>query len=307
MNSSSSRLNLDQSEDFQKILSVFSDYITEKIDSLIPLPQGIERRVIEAMRYTAINGGKRLRPLIVVECANIFSVPKEKSIWAGIAVELVHSYSLIHDDLPVMDNDITRRGKPTCHVAFDEATALLAGDGLLTLAFKILSDPRTHSDARIRSLLVDSLSSAAGPYGMISGQMLDLLTERVPYSKSEVLRLYKLKTGLLIASACEFGCILGNADSKSSSILRDFGINLGIAFQIADDLLDYTNSADQSNAEISNQNTKIEHSIVSVYGPERSRILAKEFINKAISSLESFGNEARVLRYIASFAIQRSY
>ncbi|HEX9490398.1 MAG TPA: polyprenyl synthetase family protein, partial [Stellaceae bacterium] len=217
------------------------------LDKLIAVPAGLESRVFEAMRYAALAPGKRLRPFLVLAGSQLFAVSRRSALQVAAAIELVHAYSLVHDDLPAMDNSDLRRGRPTCHKAFDDATAILAGDGLLTLAFEVLAHTDTHGDPAVRCELVASLAQAAGSHGMVGGQMIDLIAEHRPdLDIGAITRLQRLKTGALIAFACESGAVLGKASVEVRLALRGYAHDLGLAFQIADDLLDVEGSAGET-------------------------------------------------------------
>ena len=209
----------EQSTSVAAALDSFAAAMNEVLDTLLPLPEGGERRVVEAMRYASLDGGKRLRPFLVIESAALFDVGKVNALRAAAALEMVHCYSLVHDDLPAMDDDDLRRGRPVTHKAYGEATAILAGDGLLTQAFAVLADPATHEDPSVRLSLVSTLAHAAGPSGMVGGQMLDLLAEKAPVQSSDVERMQSMKTGKLLTAACEFGAILGGATQKQKQSL----------------------------------------------------------------------------------------
>ena len=228
--------------DFSTKLIDFTTRFNEQLPSFFPLPDGAEKRVVEAMFYSVSNGGKRLRPFLVTECAKLFGVKETQSLTAAVALELLHSYSLIHDDLPAMDNDDLRRGKPTCHKKFDEATAILAGDGLLTYAFELLTKPEAAADDATRCRLIALLANAAGAFdGMVAGQMLDLYTEQADadYHLEEIIKhIEEMKTGRLLRFACEAGAVLGHADDLQRDLLITYSRKIGIAFQIADDILD---------------------------------------------------------------------
>src|SRR4051812_26693328 len=195
------------------------------------------------MRYSALAPGKRMRPLLVLASASLFGVARRSALQVAAAIEMVHAYSLIHDDLPAMDNSDLRRGRPTCHKQFDDATAVLAGDGMLTLAFGVLADPDTHGDPAVRCELVAALSQAAGSAGMVGGQMIDLIAETQTLDIGEITRLQRMKTGALIAFACESGAVLAKAPAELRLALRGYAHDLGLAFQIADDLLDVEGTA----------------------------------------------------------------
>lgn len=275
------------------------------LDALLPLPNGKERQVVEAMRYAALEGGKRLRPFLVVASANLFGETEVRSLRAAAAVEMVHCYSLVHDDLPAMDDDDLRRGRPTCHKAYDEATAILAGDGLLTQAFSVLSDAETHPDATVRIGLVAALAQAAGAYGMVGGQMLDLVAESQDLTEQEVSHLQSLKTGCLLATSCQMGAILGQAGPEKTQVLQDFGQILGAAFQIADDLLDVEASAADMGKAVGKDETAGKATFISLYGPERARKKSKSLVDQAVTLLDGFGREAEPLRQAAHFSVTR--
>jgi farnesyl diphosphate synthase len=276
------------------------------LDKLIPVPEGLEGRVFEAMRYAALAPGKRLRPFLVLASAQLFSVGRRSALQAASAIELVHAYSLVHDDLPAMDNSDLRRGRPTCHKAFDEATAILAGDGLLTLAFEVLAEPDTHGDPAVRCELTASLARAAGAGGMVGGQMIDLIAERRrDLDIGAITRLQRLKTGELIACACESGAILGKAPPELRAALRAYAHDLGLAFQIADDLLDVEGSAGETGKPVGQDAAAGKATFVSILGAERARAQAEVLVRQAIAHLELFQAKADLLREAAQFVIDR--
>ena len=276
------------------------------LDKLIPVPPDLEARVCEAMRYAAIAPGKRLRPFLVLASAQLFSVARRGALQAAAAVELVHAYSLVHDDLPAMDNSDLRRGRPTCHKAFDEATAILAGDGLLTLAFEVLADTDTHGDPAVRCELVAALAQAAGASGMVGGQMIDLIAEHRPdLDIGAITRLQRLKTGALIAFSCEAGAILGKSPIEPRLALRGYAHDLGLAFQIADDLLDVQGSAGETGKPVGQDAAAGKATFVSILGVERARAQAQLLVDQANRHLEMFGERGDLLRQAARFAIER--
>ncbi|MEM6491694.1 MAG: polyprenyl synthetase family protein, partial [Pseudomonadota bacterium] len=225
---------------FKAALGEVAAAVERRIEALLPNGEGPEARLFEAMRYVCLGGGKRLRPFLCVASADLFDVSRERSERAAAAIEMIHCYSLAHDDLPAMDDDDLRRGRPTAHKAFDDATAILAGDALLTFAFEVLAEADTHHEPIVRSELCVALAKAAGAHGMVGGQMIDLMAETRPIQDAEgVTRLQQMKTGALIAVSCEMGAILGRADAAQKQALRGYAHDLGLAFQIADDLLDY--------------------------------------------------------------------
>lgn len=264
-----------------------------------------EAKVLEAMRYSALSGGKRLRPFLTVSSASLFGVSMESALQAAAAIEFVHTYSLVHDDLPAMDNDPLRRGKPSCHVKFGEAAAILAGDGLLTLAFEVLADPNVHADAAVRCEMIRSVAQAAGYTGMVGGQMMDLEAEHKKLSLDEIIRLQRLKTGELFAVSCEAGAILGKAPSAMRNRLKAYANDMGLAFQITDDLLDAEGSRVETGKEVNKDKNAGKATLVSVMGIERAREHAQFLVKQAISHLDTFDKKADHLRMLAEFVITR--
>ena len=269
-------------------------------------------RLLEAMRYASLGGGKRFRPFLVVETAALFGVAREGALMVGAALECVHSYSLIHDDLPAMDNDALRRGRPTVHKAFDEATAILAGDGLLSIAFDILSRPDTHPNPAIRIELVLALARAAGLGGMVGGQMLDLSAEarfadrlQRAFEESEIITLQTMKTGALLGFACLAGATLGEATADKRDALRRYGSALGQAFQIADDLLDVEGDAATLGKAAGKDAAVGKATLVSVLGPANARARLETLVAKAEVALTPFGEDAALLRAAARFVAER--
>ena len=280
--------------------------ITEvAMEKLIPEGEGPEAKLLKAMRYAAFSGGKRLRPFIVLTCADLFDVPRLCSQRVAAAVEMVHTYSLIHDDLPAMDNDNLRRGKPTCHIKFDEATAILAGDGLLTLAFQVLSDEPTHVNPEVRGELILEMAKAIGARGMVGGQMLDLLAEGEEFAVPEIARLQRMKTGALINFSCQAGAILGKASENQRHMLNAFAHDLGLAFQIIDDLLDVEGTVEETGKEVNKDARAGKQTFVSLLGPERARDQAKILSAQAIKHLEIFEEKGNLLSQLVQFLVQR--
>jgi farnesyl diphosphate synthase len=274
-------------------------------DQLLQLPTDPSSCLVEAMRHAAIGGGKRLRPLLVCASADLFGVPRAQSLRAGLAVECIHVHSLIHDDLPCMDDDDFRRGKATVHIAYDEATAVLAGDALLALAFEIICSPDTHPDAQVRAELTRDLAFAAGAYGMAGGQMLDLLTPESPLDIEAIARLQRMKTGAIIGWAVEAGAILGGASPEQRLSLRGYAHNVGLAFQIADDLLDADGDANVVGKRLRKDDVQGKETFVSLLGKDRARRQAELLVDQAIEHLRSFGSPADLLASIAIFTISR--
>jgi len=281
------------------------------LDRLLPPVEADTRKLDEAMRYACLNGGKRLRALLVVATADLFAVPRERSLRVAAAIEMLHAYSLVHDDLPCMDDDDLRRGKPTVHRAFDEATAVLAGDGLHTEAFRVLADPATHADAAIRGELVAGLALAAGARGMVGGQAIDLAAEErtaagLPLTYTETTRLQALKTGALIGFSAEAGAILAGADAAARVVLRDYAADLGLAFQIADDILDHEGSADELGKAVGKDAAAGKATFVGLLGLEPARVKARALTNSAKTRVSAqFGPGSVVLQDLAEFVITR--
>jgi farnesyl diphosphate synthase len=275
------------------------------INRLLAAPPGLEARVYDAMRYSALAPGKRLRPLLALASARLFGVAKRSALQVAAAIEMVHAYSLIHDDLPAMDDSDLRRGRPTCHKEFDEATAVLAGDGLLTMAFEVLAHPDTHGDPGVRCELVAALASAAGAAGMVGGQMIDLIAERQTLDIGAITRLQRMKTGALIAFSCEAGAILAKAATELRTALRGYAHDLGLAFQIADDLLDVEGSAAETGKPVGADAAAGKATFVSILGAERARGQAELLIEQAVAHLDLFEQRAELLRQVARFVVNR--
>jgi len=275
------------------------------LDRLLGAPPGLEARVYDAMRYSALAPGKRLRPLLVLASARLFGVAKRSALQVAAAIEMVHAYSLIHDDLPAMDDSDLRRGRPTCHKEFDEATAVLAGDGLLTMAFEVLAHPDTHGDSAVRCELVAALASAAGAAGMVGGQMIDLIAEKQTLDIGAITRLQRMKTGALIAFSCEAGAILAKTASELRTALRGYAHDLGLAFQIADDLLDVEGSAAETGKPVGADAAAGKATFVSILGAERARAQAGLLIDQAVAHLDLFEQRAELLRQVARFVVNR--
>ena len=264
-----------------------------------------EGKVIEAMRYSALAGGKRLRPFLTVESAKLFGVNPEAALFTAAAIEFVHTYSLVHDDLPAMYNDDFRRGKPSCHKQFGEAAAILAGDALLTFAFEVLANPRVHPDANVRCELIRSVARASGVRGMVGGQMMDLDAEHQTLGAEEVIRLQRLKTGELFAVSCEAGAILGKSPEPMRARLQRYAHDMGLAFQITDDLLDVEGTRTETGKGVRKDEHAGKATLVSVLGLERAREQAKTLSEQAIDHLSAFDGRADKLRELARFVIVR--
>ena len=290
---------------FNTALAEAAQLTDRTLDALIPVPPGLEARVFEAMRYAALAPGKRLRPFLVMAGAQLFGVARSSALQAAAAIELVHAYSLVHDDLPAMDNSDLRRGRPTCHKAFDDATAVLAGDGLQTLAFEVLAHPDTHGDPAVRCELVTSLAQASGSAGMVGGQLIDLIAETRTLDLDAITRLQRMKTGALIAFSCEAGGILGKASAEKRRALRGYAHDLGLAFQIADDLLDVEGSAGETGKPVGQDAAAGKATFVSILGIDRARDQAETLVRQAIAHLEVFEGQAELLRDAARFVVER--
>lgn len=274
-------------------------------DALLEVPDDARGRLYQAMRHSAIGGGKRLRPLLVKASSALFGVAEESGLRVGLAVECIHVYSLIHDDLPAMDDDDMRRGKPSTHIAFDEATAILAGDCLHDLAFGLLTEEATHSDPFVRCELVRALALASGPAGMAGGQMMDLVAETENFDLPTITRLQQLKTGALIAFSIEAGAILGRASAEARVHMSGYAHDLGLAFQIADDLMDVSGDPERAGKALGKDAAAGKATFVSELGEARAREQARMLIDQAKSHLRSYGEEADLLRHIADFVVTR--
>ena len=279
--------------------------IDQDFEQLLASPGDARDPLYAAMRHAAIGGGKRLRPLLVVATASLFHVGRDVALRVGTAVEAIHVYSLIHDDLPCMDDDDMRRGKPTVHRAYDEATAVLAGDSLHALAFEILANSGTHSDPFIRSELIATLALASGPDGMAGGQMMDLEAEKSTFDLPTVTRLQALKTGALIAASVEMGAILGHVPPEGRTHLRGYARDIGLAFQIADDILDVEGDPELAGKALHKDADAGKGTFVSLMGLDRAKQQASMLVEQAIGQLSSYGQEADLLRAIASYITQR--
>jgi farnesyl diphosphate synthase len=301
--------------DFTQRLTAVATETEALLDSLLdgaalPGEPARPRRLLDAMRWSALGGGKRLRPFLVVETAALFGASRDGALLAGCALELLHCYSLVHDDLPAMDNDDVRRGKPTVHRQFDEATAILAGDALLTLAFDIMARDEVHADAGVRIGLVRELARAAGLGGMAGGQMLDLAAEgrfeaKRALSETEIVTLQAMKTGALIRFACNAGALLGQADAPARASVERYGAAIGQAFQIADDLLDVEGDSAQLGKAAGKDAAAGKATLVAVLGVPAARARLDQLIAEADAALAPFGAKADTLRATARFIAER--
>jgi farnesyl diphosphate synthase len=279
--------------------------VDARFDRLLALPGDPRDDLYRAMRHAAIGGGKRLRPLLTFATARLFGVDRDAAIAAGCAIEAIHVYSLIHDDLPAMDDDDLRRGKPTVHKAFSEATAILAGDCLHALAFEWLADADVHPDPFVRAELVADLARASGPSGMAGGQMMDLEAEKATFDLGTVTRLQQMKTGALISAAVEAGAILGRVPPEGRTHLRGYAHDIGLAFQIADDLLDVEGDAAIVGKALRKDGDAGKATFVSLLGPERARTQCAMLVDQAVAHLRSYGAEADLLRAVARYVVER--
>ena len=291
-------------------LDAEANRVSSEVDAfflrLLAAPGDSRDALFEAMRHAAI-GGKRLRPLLTVATARLFGIDEERALRVGAAIEAIHVYSLIHDDLPCMDDDDIRRGKPTVHKAFGEAAAVLAGDSLHALAFELLADPAAHEDPFVRSELVHQLARAAGPAGMAGGQMMDLMAEGEPLDLAAITRLQQLKTGALIEYAIEAPCIMTRLAADARRPYRGYARNVGLAFQIADDLIDHAGDCTAAGKRTGKDAEAGKATFVSVLGAERARQQAEFLVEQAVEHLASHGAEADLLRAVARFAIERDH
>lgn len=295
--------------DFIADLKQFSTDFNSQLPSFFSYPYGLEKRVSEAMFYSLSNGGKRLRPFLVCRTAQIFDANTQDAITIAASLEMLHTYSLIHDDLPAMDNDDFRRGHPTCHKQYDEATAILAGDGLLTYAFEVLAKAKNIPDST-KVKLCSLLAQRAGAFnGMVAGQMLDLTTELSPElsSADTVKHIEEMKTGCLIAYACQSGAILGNANEQEYEIISRYARNIGIAFQITDDILDVIGDSDKMGKTLGKDKQQAKMTFVSLYGLETARQKAEELINNAKKEIAFFGEKSIPLQALADFILARDH
>ena len=292
---------------FEAALRAVAAEVERALEALLPVPEGAEARLFEAMRYAALGGGKRLRGFLVIEVAALFGVDRTCAARVAASVEMLHAYSLVHDDLPAMDDDDIRRGKPSTHKAFDEATAILAGDALQARAFEVLAEPDTHSHPEARAELVLALAHAAGGRGMCAGQMIDILAEGKRLGADEISRLQALKTGRLIQYSVEAGAILGRAPPSQRHHLAAFGRDIGTAFQIADDLLDAEGTAEAAGKAVGMDAAAGKATLVAVLGVGRARTQAALLAAQAVDHLDGFGPAADRLRALADFMVTRRY
>lgn len=293
------------SPQLKESMEEISAAVDRTLDRLLPQTEQAESLLYSAMRYGVLGGGKRLRPFLAIQSAFLFNVDSSRARRLGAAIEMVHAYSLIHDDLPAMDDAALRRGKPTVHKQYDEATAILAGDALLTLAFEVLSDPETHEDPRVRCELIKELAIASGGHGMVGGQMLDLIGEQAEFDLGTISRLQRMKTGRLMAFACEAGAILGKASEPHRRALRNFAYDLGLAFQVTDDILDVEADPQDTGKETGKDEAAGKSTFVSTMGKEQARERAEMVVRQAIGHLNIFGSRAEILKELAHYVLAR--
>ena len=287
-------------------LNEASDVIDDVIHALLPETNLPEKRLFDAMRYSCASGGKRFRPFLVLASSKLFGVDKECAARVAAAIEFMHCYSLIHDDLPAMDDSPLRRGKPSLHKEYDEATAILAGDALQCLAFEVLANPKTHEDPRVRIELVSLLASASGSHGMVAGQMLDMIAEDEEFDLGEISRLQRLKTGRLMAFCCEAGPILGKASPAHRMALRNYAHDLGLAFQVTDDVLDVEGDEEELGKPTTQDDDAGKATFVSTLGLDEAKAKAELLSKQAIAHLTIFERRADTLRDAAYYVLRRN-
>ena len=296
-------------ESFVQILGKYSDRFNQDLERFFPVEEDVSHIAFKAMHYSITNGGKRLRPFLLSKSSELFGVGYEKSLPVAVSLEMVHSYSLVHDDLPAMDNDDFRRGKPTCHKQFNEAIAILAGDGLLTYAFEILSEAQILDNKKV--LLTNLLAKLAGArQGMIAGQVLDLFANdasSIEQKEELVRKTQALKTGCLLKYPCLAGAILGDASQKEKDILVNYANNVGLSFQITDDILDVIGDEKTVGKTLKKDEKQNKLNFVSIYGVEKARRIAQDLIEESIDIIDYFGDKALELKLLSSYILDRKY
>jgi farnesyl diphosphate synthase len=291
--------------DLATALADSADAVNGMLDRLLPLASGPERRLAEAMRHGVLGGGKRIRPFLVIQSAALCGAPREQGMRVAAAVECLHCYSLIHDDLPAMDAAALRRGKPTVHRQYGEAMAILAGDALQALAFEILANRATHQDARVRLALIAQLAHAAGVGGMVTGQVLDIAAPERSASLADVIRLQRLKTGALMEFSCLAGAVLTDAPAASRHAFGAYAQDIGLAFQIADDLLDVEGSEAATGKSVGQDAAQHKATFISLMGPTKARAEAEALARRAAGHLDLFGDRAALLKALAGYVVSR--
>ncbi len=295
----------DPAETLKAALAEAARLTDQTLDALLPPPSGLHARVQEAMRYAIFAGGKRLRPFLVLASAALFDAPRNRALRVAAAIEALHTYSLVHDDLPCMDDDDLRRGQPTTHKKFDEATAVLAGDALLTLAFEILAHPDTHPSAEVRCQLVALLARAGGSEGMIGGQMMDIDAPNRSHTADEVILLQRMKTGALFEFACEAGAILAERGTADRERLKAYARDFGLAFQITDDLIDVTSSAEAAGKAVGKDQDQGKATLVSIHGVQGAQAQAETLAQSAADTVAVYGVVAEPLKALPFYLIGR--
>lgn len=293
--------------DFESELIAVAADVDTLLGNILPQPVGPEAPLLDAMRYASLGGGKRIRPFLVVQSGRLFGMNEETMLRIAAAVECVHTYSLVHDDLPCMDDDAMRHGKASTHAEYDEATAVLVGDALLTFAFEILSDANAHPDPFVRCDLVARLAAAIGFHGMVGGQMIDMLAEASELEITAITRMQRMKTGALIAFSCEAGAVAGRASHSAIHALGAYAYDLGMAFQIADDILDIEGDADVLGKSVGKDENAGKATFVSILGLERAKTQARLLASQAVSHLDLFDEKADLLRAMATFVVERKH
>lgn len=291
--------------EFGQRLTEVADRVTVALDQLIPPAQGPEADLMRAMRHAALANGKRMRPFYVIETGALFDAPERALLRTAAALECVHTYSLVHDDLPCMDDDDFRRGQPTVHKAFGESTAVLAGDALLTLAFKILASSETHTDPMVRLRLIERLSDCAGAVGMVGGQMIDMLGENSPRDLNTITRMQRLKTGALISYSVEAGATIGGANDAEFNALHGFAHDLGLAYQIADDILDAEGDQEIAGKPLRTDSALGKANFVTLLGIDQAKERVRLLAAQARTHLAIFGQRATVLLQSVDFVLDR--
>jgi farnesyl diphosphate synthase len=291
--------------ELEAALKATAQAVDEALDSLLPRPQGLQGRAQEAMRYAVFAGGKRLRPFLVLQTAALHGADPAGALRAACAIEVLHTYSLVHDDLPAMDDDDLRRGQPTTHRKFDEATAILAGDGLLTLAFELLAEPETHTSGGVRAELVARLARAAGSEGMIGGQMIDIEAPNNTLGPDQVIELQQKKTGALFEFSCAAGGVLAGASAADLTRLQAYAQDFGLAFQISDDLIDVLSTAETAGKQVGKDAAAGKATLVSLWGVERAQSEAERLAQRASAAISGASEAARLLRALPFYLIHR--
>ncbi len=295
----------DAAPELQNEMDAVSEAVNKTIGRLLPSEQQAETKLYDAMRHGTLGGGKRLRPFLVMASASLFNVDPSRARRVAAALEFVHCYSLIHDDLPAMDDAALRRGKPTVHKQYDDATAILAGDALLTLAFEVLSERETHEDPRVRCELIRNLAQASGGHGMVGGQMLDLIAEDTEFDLGTISRMQRMKTGKLMAFACEAGAILGRASDQHRKALCNYAYDLGLAFQVTDDILDVEADPQDTGKDTGKDEQAGKATFVSAMGKEQAKERAEMLIAQANRHLKIFEGRASMLSDLAQYVLGR--